>query len=146
MILTENELFAQFVLLSGSKIYFFWQKYTSQSKCFFGSLSDWSLWSWYNWQFNNCCLFSESNFSHSLVSLSINCQFLGFVIFSFNGIYTTHDYYFEAGPGPQHSHRNCALFWLAPRIDYRCDLSCKYPRQRASKDQYLARDGPRSCS
>ena len=44
MILTENELFAQFVLLSGSKIYFFWQKYTSQTKCFFGSLSNWSLW------------------------------------------------------------------------------------------------------
>ena len=43
MILTENELFAQFVLLSGSKIYFFWQKYTSQTKCFFGSLSNWSL-------------------------------------------------------------------------------------------------------
>ena len=43
MILTENELFAQFVLLSGWKIYFFWQKYTSQTKCFFGSLSNWSL-------------------------------------------------------------------------------------------------------
>ena len=41
--MTENELFAQFVLLSGSKIYFFWQKYTSQTKCFFGSLSNWSL-------------------------------------------------------------------------------------------------------
>ena len=36
--LTENELFAQFVLLSGLKIYFFWQKYTSQTKYFFGSL------------------------------------------------------------------------------------------------------------
>ena len=42
MILTENELFAQFVLLSGSKIYFFWQKYTSQTKYFFGSLINWS--------------------------------------------------------------------------------------------------------
>ena len=40
MILTENELFAQFVLLSGLKIYFFWQKYTSQTKYFFGSLSN----------------------------------------------------------------------------------------------------------
>ena len=38
MILTENEFFAQFVLLLGSKIYFFWQKYTSQTKYFFGSL------------------------------------------------------------------------------------------------------------
>ena len=38
--LTENELFAQFVLLSGLKIYFFWQKYTSQTKYFFGSLSN----------------------------------------------------------------------------------------------------------
>ena len=43
MILMENELFEQFVLLSVSKIYFFWQKYTSQTKCFFGSLSNWSL-------------------------------------------------------------------------------------------------------
>ena len=47
MILMENELFVQFVLLSGSKIYFFWKKYTSQTKCFFGSLSNWSL--WYYW-------------------------------------------------------------------------------------------------
>ena len=38
--LMENELFAQFVLLSGLKIYFFWQKYTSQTKYFFGSLSN----------------------------------------------------------------------------------------------------------
>ena len=50
---------------------------------------------------------------------------------------STHDYYFEAGPGPPHSHRNCALFWLAPRIDYRCDLSCKYPRQRARINIWL---------
>jgi hypothetical protein len=42
MILLENELFAQFVLLSGLKIYFFWQKYTSQTKYFFGSLINWS--------------------------------------------------------------------------------------------------------
>ena len=40
--LMENELFAQFVLLSGLKIYFFWQKYTSQTKYFFGSLINWS--------------------------------------------------------------------------------------------------------
>ena len=40
MIWMENELFAQFVLLSGLKIYFFWQKYTSQTKYFFGSLSN----------------------------------------------------------------------------------------------------------
>ena len=50
---------------------------------------------------------------------------------------STHDYYFEAGPGSPHSHRNCALFWLAPRIDYRCDLSCKYPRQRARINIWL---------
>ena len=50
---------------------------------------------------------------------------------------STHDYYIEAGPGPPHSHRNCALFWLAPRIDYRCDLSCKYPRQRARINIWL---------
>ena len=43
-ILTENELVAQFVLLSGSKIYFFWLKYTSQTKHFFVSLSNWSTW------------------------------------------------------------------------------------------------------
>ena len=55
MILTENELFVQFVLLSGSKIYFFWQKYTSQTKCFFGSLSNWSLWCLeIKWN-PNCC-------------------------------------------------------------------------------------------
>ena len=40
----ENELFAQFVLLSGLKIYFFWQKYTSQTKYFFGPLSNRSPW------------------------------------------------------------------------------------------------------
>ena len=40
MIWMENELFAQFVLLSGLKIYFFWQKYTSQTKYFFGPLSN----------------------------------------------------------------------------------------------------------
>ena len=40
MILRENELFAQFVLHSGLKIYFFWQKYTSQTKYFFGSLGN----------------------------------------------------------------------------------------------------------
>jgi len=44
MILSENELFARFILLSGSKIYFFWQKYTSQTKYFFGSLINWSPW------------------------------------------------------------------------------------------------------
>ena len=43
MILTEYKLLAQFVLLSGSKIYFFWQKYTSHTKYFFGSLNNWSL-------------------------------------------------------------------------------------------------------
>ena len=37
--------FAQFVLLSGLKIYFFWQKYTSQTKYFFGSLINRSPWS-----------------------------------------------------------------------------------------------------
>ena len=44
IILSENELFARFLLLSGSKIYFFWQKYTSQTKYFFGSLSNRSPW------------------------------------------------------------------------------------------------------
>ena len=33
-----------YLLLSGLKIYFFWQKYTSQAKYFFGSLSNRSPW------------------------------------------------------------------------------------------------------
>ena len=56
----ENELFARFVLLSGSKIYFFLQNYTSQTKYFFGSLINWSP-----------CFFKNENyhlFSYSYVS------------------------------------------------------------------------------
>ena len=47
--LTENKLFAQFVLLSGLEIYFFWQKYTSQTKYFFGLLSNRSPWITLTW-------------------------------------------------------------------------------------------------
>ena len=41
----DNELFGQFILLSGYKIYsFFLQKYTSQTKCIFGLPSNQSIW------------------------------------------------------------------------------------------------------
>ena len=53
------------------------------------------------------CQFSESNFMLRLLSLPFY-QFLGLVILDLMA--STHDYYFEAGPGPPHSHRNCALF------------------------------------
>ena len=56
----ENKLFVQFVLLSGSKIYFFWQKYTSQTKYFFGSLSN-----------RSPCIINISG----LFFLSLNCAF-----------------------------------------------------------------------
>ena len=57
--LTENELFAQFVLLSGLKIYFFWQKYTSQTKYFFGSLSNRSPWWTFPKRYPLCPWFSS---------------------------------------------------------------------------------------
>ena len=62
--LTENELFAQFVLLSGLKIYFFWQKYTYQTKYFFGSLSNRSP----------CVVGSESDIQDAYRNILLNLK------------------------------------------------------------------------